>query len=742
MTADQLDLLDATTREPDRLRAEGGGLLGLVLDQAEFLYFLSSEWVEPSSGHLVLGVRQPCGSRAACSTDVAIWFSTQLLSDQQVMVWRNGTWLDIALEDLLPEDEFVSWHGPMPAFAVDHFCVNSEAVKAKLLALAHSFVDMEVPIQPFNVCVFSQSAPPGEVPSMKSCPPPRNWNALRGAAAMAAFAVPAIDPWIELFCDLVDVGSARPKSIKELGVPWWEAAIWSRRQEQSELPALWRAIVARFGDPERLKDWRAKNILDEICKHALLLGENPSRLEKLSEGAKALLDDRGTVMELGAHDDFLALTLQLVLLRPTPERFLGWREDWPAIPPGVWWTGMTLAGYIQGYRSLPIHFRGSPECRKLLALKTWQNACEIGSERWASVTPKKLTWNVDADLISMTADGMTWAEHRLGTRGSWYRADLDNSTLQAVAQQIALEECPESLDHSVSVENKSIQVVGDGVLDVEEDGRVLNARGRVEFVFGQGVSLAASLNTNRFRVWLATASISRRLARPRRILAVDHMPDIERGSQVDQGSTPSIRKVSDAGGVRAGGGIEVKGGRSPQGLSLLPNFITDEEESRLVSIIDSLEWDRTMKRQVQHYGWRYDYKARQIRPENFLGPLPDWASELAERLLAYGVLTESPDQVIVNNYYGNQGISKHIDCKGCFRGPIVTVSLLETWDMIFTRKINSESLKFIQPLLRCSAVVLAGESRNSWQHEIPQRIKEHGIRRERRLSITFRKVSV
>ncbi len=172
MTADQLNLLDATTREPDRLRAEGGGLLGLVLDQAEFLYFLSSEWVEPSSGHLVLGVRQPCGSRAACSTDVAIWFSTQLLSDQQVMVWRNGTWLDIGLEDLLPEDEFVSWHGPMPAFAVDHFCVNSEAVKAKLLALAHSFVDMEVPIQPFNVCVFSQSAPPGEVPSMKSCPPP------------------------------------------------------------------------------------------------------------------------------------------------------------------------------------------------------------------------------------------------------------------------------------------------------------------------------------------------------------------------------------------------------------------------------------------------------------------------------------------------------------------------------------------------------------------------------------------
>ena len=148
-----------------------------------------------------------------------------------------------------------------------------------------------------------------------------------------------------------------------------------------------------------------------------------------------------------------------------------------------------------------------------------------------------------------------------------------------------------------------------------------------------------------------------------------------------------------------------------------------------------------MSRRVQHYGWRYDYKSRKVDAKAYIGPLPSWAANLGRMLFERGLVKELPDQVIVNEYSGNQGITKHIDCLPCFRGEVVTISLLESWEMIFSRKLErdlDEKYKII--LARRSAAVLSGESRTTWYHEIPKRLKEAGIIRHRRISITFRKV--
>ncbi|WP_320534750.1 alpha-ketoglutarate-dependent dioxygenase AlkB [Robbsia andropogonis] len=605
--------------------------------------------------------------------------------------------------------------------------------------MARNFTDMEVPSQPFKVGVLSQVAPPEDAPPRNSTSqPPPNWNALRGAAAMAAFAVPVIDPWIELFCDLLCAGVANSESVEKLHAPWWRVALWVDSAEQEQLPGLWRAIVVQFSQPGRLNEWRAKTILSDICEKARGLGEDETRLAKLSEGAMALLNDKGTVQDLGAHDDFLALTLQLLLLRPSPEKFSSWREGWPAIPPLVWWTGMTLAGYLQGYGSLPTQFRGSTECRKLLALKTWQQAGTNGSGPWHALTPDNVAWRVDDGVVVMTADSQTWAEHRLGTRGSWYRAAFEDPAVQLEAQALALEECPNSLEQLVVVENATIQLSGDGVFKVQKES-ALTVSGRIEFALGQGVTLERRLNQPRFKEWLATAGITRRLVRPSSTLPRQDGDAFPPRTSANQASSTTLpKKLAN----KRASKLSTKSAIGPVGLQVLPNFITDDEEHRLVTIIDSVEWDQLMKRRVQHYGWRYDYKARQITQANYLGPLPRWAEDLAERLLASGVVPELPDQVIVNNYEGNQGISKHIDCKDCFRGPVVTISLLETWDMVFTRKIAVETEKFIQSLTRCSAVVLDGEARSAWHHEIPTRLTERGVRRGRRISITFRKVAI
>ena len=70
-------------------------------------------------------------------------------------------------------------------------------------------------------------------------------------------------------------------------------------------------------------------------------------------------------------------------------------------------------------------------------------------------------------------------------------------------------------------------------------------------------------------------------------------------------------------------------GRQPEheipGLVYKPDFITEEEETKLLACVDGAEWSTELRRRVQHYGWRYDYRQRQIDESMRLGELPEWA---------------------------------------------------------------------------------------------------------------------
>ena len=151
-----------------------------------------------------------------------------------------------------------------------------------------------------------------------------------------------------------------------------------------------------------------------------------------------------------------------------------------------------------------------------------------------------------------------------------------------------------------------------------------------------------------------------------------------------------------------------------------------------------------MKRRVQHYGWRYDYRARKVDASMRLGPLPLELAELAERLFKENLVPQIPDQVIVNEYEANQGITPHIDVTR-FADGIATVSLLESWEMVFHAPRGKE--KVPRTLERRSVAIMHGEARYRWKHEIRKRGSEPALdeggkrrKRERRISLTFRKV--
>ena len=46
------------------------------------------------------------------------------------------------------------------------------------------------------------------------------------------------------------------------------------------------------------------------------------------------------------------------------------------------------------------------------------------------------------------------------------------------------------------------------------------------------------------------------------------------------------------------------------GLEYVPEFISLEEHDELLSYIHSEKWLDDLKRRVQHYGFKYDYKTR------------------------------------------------------------------------------------------------------------------------------------
>ncbi len=174
------------------------------------------------------------------------------------------------------------------------------------------------------------------------------------------------------------------------------------------------------------------------------------------------------------------------------------------------------------------------------------------------------------------------------------------------------------------------------------------------------------------------------------------------------------------------------------GLTYIPDFITRNEESALIAEIDTQPWLTDLKRRVQHYGYKYDYKARAVTDDAYLGPLPDWIAPVVEKL------PFKPDQAIVNEYLPGQGISPHIDCVPCFDDAIVSLSLGSPAIMQFTNpKIGAKQEIFLK---ECSLIVLSGSARYEWQHAIPARktdvVGGFKIERKRRLSLTFRNVLI
>ena len=179
------------------------------------------------------------------------------------------------------------------------------------------------------------------------------------------------------------------------------------------------------------------------------------------------------------------------------------------------------------------------------------------------------------------------------------------------------------------------------------------------------------------------------------------------------------------------------------GATLVPDIVTESEEERILLRISQAPWMTDLSRRVQHYGFRYDYRAPGAGRHDPAAPFPRWAEVIGDRLAPlFG--GQRPEQCIVNEYRPGQGIGMHADHQS-FGPVVVSLSLGDAWTMNFRPRSRRPYVRGglasdeVVLLPRRSALVLRGPARSSWMHGIDP--AANAGRSETRISATYRTLS-
>eukprot|EP01112_Ceratiomyxa_fruticulosa_P010780 TRINITY_DN2866_c0_g1_i2.p1 TRINITY_DN2866_c0_g1~~TRINITY_DN2866_c0_g1_i2.p1 ORF type:complete len:191 (-),score=34.86 TRINITY_DN2866_c0_g1_i2:105-677(-) len=182
---------------------------------------------------------------------------------------------------------------------------------------------------------------------------------------------------------------------------------------------------------------------------------------------------------------------------------------------------------------------------------------------------------------------------------------------------------------------------------------------------------------------------------------------------------------------------------SEQGLDVVEDFITLEEETELLRFLDAQPWNEYARpRRTMQFGLRLDFINRKV-DQNASTSIPSQINFLGNRLLTNGLVSIQPDQVLVNEYLPGQGIVAHTDQPAFYREEIASISLGSNVVFEFGDKRKGITIERLIP--RRSVFVMGGEVRYHWTHCLPARERDVWENlewvRERRVSLTFRKIN-
>lgn len=199
------------------------------------------------------------------------------------------------------------------------------------------------------------------------------------------------------------------------------------------------------------------------------------------------------------------------------------------------------------------------------------------------------------------------------------------------------------------------------------------------------------------------------------------------------------------------------------GLIVHQDFVTTIEEQRILAFLNDSSkctWRADLSRRTMHFGGTYCLMPSRAdspsnaKPQILHAPaMPQEFDWLIQRMVDANVFAndQRPQYCIVNEYTGNLGISAHTE-NFQFAEPVVGLSLLSPCPIRFLELTKpydgsvrsgkagkaSKSGKMVDVQMPGrSLLVMRGESRWKWQHEITRSVKGRGPS-WKRVSLTFR----
>ena len=726
MSTGQLPMAFVSSREDTNRPLPTVALwFGLSIDHRTLLEALQDNWLRPRGdrpGYL-LGVsafaEEDFESQSEHPILVRLKFNPACLPEIQVLRCVESEWL-ISLLD--PEDKsgnVLFWPGPLPTFAISEVLVSNSEHSARLNGMVRQVSNLALPSVPHVVRANQETVIRESLPSdhgLSGIVLPKEMDRIRGSVAMALWAVPRVDPWLNLLCGSLgpELSSEVALSAGYLGAPWATCLPWVEeprpQSDANEQTRWWSAAISAFRTASSEGLGNSAELLHRISTQ---LGPDFSdQFRSWCDQTTRILRGKERLELSDWKENPIGKAIQLVLARPDPTVFRKWKDDLPSLPPAVWWFAAILCGLLHGYRRLPTFLRGDAEQQRILAIHALRVFGVLpDAKNWRALADEKPKWRREGNDIVLSWSGTVFARKPLHARGKWFTADLAVPATKSEAETLSkTNNWPSTKTRITLSTGGSIPFMGD-IKVVNDAPKVLLAQSDIEILLPSDAKSESLLDEEEFLRCIATEG-------------ADVFPPPE-----------MLRTEIHRGTAKAGA-------EQVPGLIYVPDFLTESQERQLVEAIDNGPWRNDLKRRVQHYGWRYDYKAREIDVSMRLGPLPEWAMLLAKRLKSEGYLPHLADQVIVNEYVGKQGISRHTDCIPCFDDGVAMLSLLESWEMIFRDNKKGSTIKVHKVLEQRSVTIMAGEVRYHWTHEIPARLNEPcGLQRRRRVSVTFRKIN-
>ncbi len=698
---------------------------GLSIDHRTLLGALQDNWLRPRGdqpGYL-LGVGAFAESASQSQSEhpifVRLKFDPARLPEIPVLRRVDNEWvvsLPVSQEN---SGKVMFWPGALPTFAISEVLVSNSEESARLNGMVRQVSNLTLPALPRLVRSDEETIIRESLPSdhdLSGIELPEEMDRVRGSVAMALWAIPRIDPWLDLLCESLgpEPTSEMPIRAAYLGVPWGTCLPWVEapppQSAANSQTRWWIAAISAFRTASSEGLGNPAELLDRISVH--FSPDFSNQLRSWSAQTTRILRGKERLELSDWKENPIGKAIQLVLARPDPSVFRKWSDDLPLLAPSVWWFAAILCGLLHGYRRLPTFLKGDAEQQRILAIHALRVFSVLpDAKNWRAVADEKPKWRREGNDIVLSWSGTVFARKPLNARGKWFTADLAVPSTKNEAVTLSKANNWPSTKTRITVSTGgSIPFTGE-INVINDAQKVLLALSDIEILLPPDAKSESLLDAEEFRRCIATEG-------------------------ADVFSPPEMLRTEIHRGME-----KVSAERVP-GLIYVPDFLSETQERQIVAAIDDGPWRTDLKRRVQHYGWRYDYKAREIDMSMRLGPLPAWAMLLAKRLNSEGYLPHLPDQVIVNEYVGKQGISRHTDCTPCFDDGIAMLSLLESWEMIFRDSRRGSTIKVNKVLEQRSVTIMAGEVRYHWTHEIPSRLTEPGgLQRHRRISVTFRKVN-